>query len=278
MRKLFLNLLKIFNPGTIKIRHHYTHQPFFLDTFMHKGYWYHGKNRELDTMDFFRDCITPGSTVIEVGAHIGYVSQYLSSLTGETGKVLIFEPGINNIPYLQRNIAKLNNVELIQKAVSDKNGVANFYLENLTGQNNSLINDYQRFNAALANSGVKVSKKTVEVETVSLDSYLKQFYLNASINFIKMDIEGAELFALTGMTETLTKHKPNLMIEVTVNDYEVLQLLNNLDYILLNPKKRLVNNLKKVNGNILGIHKSRKEVLEKFGLLPLTDVIYSPVQ
>ncbi|PSR53202.1 FkbM family methyltransferase [Adhaeribacter arboris] len=273
MRKLVLRLLKLLNPGTIKIRHHYTHKPLFLDAFMHKGYWYHGKKREPETMNFFQETITPGNTIVEVGAHIGYISQYFSFLAGDKGKILIFEPGTNNIPYLQKNIAKLNNVVLVQKAVSNQNGVANFYLENLTGQNNSLINDYQRFNATLANSGVKVSKKMVEVETVTLDSYLKQFYPDTTIDFIKMDIEGAELIALTGMTETLKKYKPNLMIEVTVNDYEVIQILNDLGYNLFNPKKVRVNNFRKINGNVLGIHHSRPDVLDKFNVSLKSNVL-----
>ncbi|MDQ3290122.1 MAG: FkbM family methyltransferase [Bacteroidota bacterium] len=273
MRKLVLKLLKLFNPGTIKIRHHYTKLPFFLDAFMHKGYWYHGKNREPDTMNFFRDSISAGNTIVEVGAHIGYISQYFSVLTGDTGKVIIFEPGINNIPYLERNINNLTNVDLIQKAVSDKNGVQNFYLENLTGQNNSLIDNYTRFNASLAKSGVSVRTKTVQVETVTLDSYLEKSYPDVNIDFIKMDIEGAELMALTGMVNTLKKFKPNLMIEVTVNDHEVIQFLNDLDYYVFNPKKILVSGLKKINGNIFGIHKSRVDILQNFNYLPLNKVL-----
>src|SRR5687768_9187669 len=142
LRRIIIPLLKKLNPGKISIRHHYTKGRIVLDAFNHKGYWYHGRNREVDTMELFRKLIQPGFTVIEVGGHIGYITNYFSHLVGPLGKVYVFEPGENNLPYIKENIQKLTNVVLVQKAVSDTNGIARFYVEDLSGQNNSLLSDY----------------------------------------------------------------------------------------------------------------------------------------
>ena len=58
MRQLVIKILKKFNPGTIKIRHHLTKKPFYLDAFLHKGFWYYGSRREKDTIELFKVLIT----------------------------------------------------------------------------------------------------------------------------------------------------------------------------------------------------------------------------
>ncbi len=100
-RKGILPLLKFFNPGRVSIRHHYTGKKFSLDAFHHKGYWYHGKKREQATMELFGKLIKPNYTVIEIGGHIGYITNYFSHLV-PNGQVYVFEPGINNLPYLRK--------------------------------------------------------------------------------------------------------------------------------------------------------------------------------
>jgi FkbM family methyltransferase len=50
--------------------------------------------------------IRSGETIVEIGGHIGYLSIYLSDLVGPQGRVYVFEPGPNNIPYIRKNIAE----------------------------------------------------------------------------------------------------------------------------------------------------------------------------
>ena len=73
LRRIFLPLLQKLSPSEVHIKHHYTGQKFVLHPFINKGYWYHGKNREVDTMNLFKKFIKTGDTVIEVGANIGYI-------------------------------------------------------------------------------------------------------------------------------------------------------------------------------------------------------------
>ena len=117
LRSFIIPFLKKLNLGNIHIKHHYTGTKFKLDAFTHKGYWYHGKNREKVQMDIFKMIINEGDTVFELGAHIGYISLYFSKLVGPSGKLYVFEPGANNLPYTRVNIShsKSKNITLIEK-------------------------------------------------------------------------------------------------------------------------------------------------------------------
>ena len=96
-------------------------------------------------MLLFKKLINKGDTVIEVGGHIGFISLYFSKLVGKEGIVYVFEPGINNLPYLKNNVKEKHNIVLIEKGVGSSNARMPFYIENLSGQNNSFIKDYDMF-------------------------------------------------------------------------------------------------------------------------------------
>ena len=59
-RRTVLWLLRKFNPGDIRIRHHYTGTRLMIDAFKHKGYWFHGKRRESATMQLIGRIVKPG--------------------------------------------------------------------------------------------------------------------------------------------------------------------------------------------------------------------------
>src|SRR5688500_13872274 len=139
LRKPVLKLLKCFNRD-ISIRHHWVNQRLALNLYQHKGYWYYGRKREQDCVDQFYKLIGREDIGFEVGGHIGYLTQIFSSIARQ---VIVFEPGSNNLHYLRQNIQNSSNVELVEKAASDFNGTASFYLDPLTGQNNSLSKNYQ---------------------------------------------------------------------------------------------------------------------------------------
>lgn len=260
LRRIFIPLLKKLNPGKISIKHHYTGNKFVLDAFVHKGYWYYGKKREVETMERFRDFITPGSTIVEVGGHIGYISVFFSYLAGDKGRVIVFEPGNNNLPYIKENVSKLKNVMLIEKAVSDSNGTAKFYTENLSGQNNSLKPGYGKSVEKM--SYVKKEETVIEVETITLDTYFAN--TNIKPDFIKIDIEGAEDMAINGMKGTMSTAMPMLMIEITKNRQEVFALLKRSGYALFSPTSNTPIDEVEHYGNTFCLHTVRhKDLIAK---------------
>ena len=143
MRRVLLPIFARVNPGEVTIRNHYSGHALRLHSFRHKGYWFHGRRREAATMALFPRVIRQGDLVAEVGGHIGYISQYFSQLVGESGHVVVFEPGPNNLPFLRRNTRDLPNVQVVALGVGREPGHADFFIEGLTGQNNSFVANFE---------------------------------------------------------------------------------------------------------------------------------------
>jgi FkbM family methyltransferase len=264
-RRAALRVLRTVNPGDITIRHHWTGAPLRLHSFKHKGYWWHGKRRERATIERFYKLIGPGDTVIEVGGHIGYFAMLYASLVGPSGAVRVFEPGENNLPYLRRNLANMPHVAVIEEAVSNQAGEVTFWLEDLSGQNNSIIEDYYLLegNIALAGLDGGVTKRAVHVPCTTLDIFARSPELGGrAIDFIKIDVEGAELLVLQGAATLLATTRPAMMVEVTREAEPIFELLQKVDYRLSLADGTIVTRAEQMNGNIFCLPDDA--ALEKF--------------
>ena len=142
--------------------------------------------------------IHSGDVVLDIGAHIGYYTLQFANLVGSTGKVYAFEPEPKNFELLKKNVQinKHDNVVLIQKIVSDKDGIVEFFISKFDSIGNKL------FKSDESGSSIKVGSTT-------LDEYFKD--LKKKIDFIKMDIQGGEGKATLGMKNLLKENK-NLKI------------------------------------------------------------------
>ena len=130
-------------------------------------------------IEFCKKHIKKGQIVVDIGANIGYYTLIFAQLVGNSGKVFAFEPDPKNFEYLQKNIKlnEFNNIFLEKKAVSN----------NLT--KTKLFKDPQNLGGhSLIDPGK--GNESIEVETTTLDNYFKDF--NQKIDFIKIDVEGAE--------------------------------------------------------------------------------------
>lgn len=138
--------------------------------------------------------IKKGDIVLDIGANIGYYTLIFAKLIGEKGKVFAFEPEPTNFALLKKNVEinAYKNVILIQKAVSNRTGKLKLYLcEDNKG-------DHRTYNS-------HDGRKSIEIEAIRLDDYFKNY--DRKVNFIKMDIQGAEGNALQGMSKLLKKNK-----------------------------------------------------------------------
>jgi FkbM family methyltransferase len=253
LRKIILPIFSKINPGNIYITHHYTGDRILLHSFRHKGYWFHKRERERNTMSLFKKLINKGDTVIEIGGHIGYISLYFSNLIGKEGMVYVFEPGINNLPYLKNNIKDKCNIVVIEKGVGNCDACIPFYIENLTGQNNSFIKDFQGFIDNKKNSFVKnASVKEVTVDVVRLDNFI----INNKIspNFIKIDVEGYEFEVIKGMSYILKNIQPIFMIEIQDNYKSIYNVMKNENYLMFNDNLKLIKNFDELSGNTFFMH------------------------
>lgn len=133
-------------------------------------------------------------TVLDIGANIGYFSIVAGKVVGDSGKVFAFEPYPSTFEFLNKNIKTngLKNIVAVKKAVSNRAGVQRLYLANDPGEHSL---------------GGRDGVKSIDVEITTVD----EFMWGKKVDFIKMDVEGAEFHVLMGMTETI-KNNPNIKI------------------------------------------------------------------
>ncbi len=264
-RRIGLPVLRRINPGDITIRHHWTGRRFVLHSYRHKGYWYHRGNRELDTMLMSARLLGPGNVVVEVGGHIGYLSEFFAEMVGSHGSVDVFEPDPANASYLRRNLVGRPNCVLRGLAISDEPGKADFWVEDMTGQNNSLIKDYSALtdNARAAGTTPTIRRITVQPET------LDNVYGHAQrMDFLKIDVEGAEDQVVAGGRATISRLKPVILIEITRNREEVVGALTEMGYLLVEPNGLPVTEGAIRDPNCFALHiDAHRRVIEGLGLV-----------
>jgi len=153
------------------------------------------------TTALFKKLLTrKGMVFVDLGASVGYFSMIAAKLVGNSGRVYAFEPEPSSFDLLVKN-AKLNgfeNIVPVPKAVSNCDSVTNIFIPPRETPPSESPHVYQIFSA---HDGYE----SVSVQTVSLDSFFKD--KNYSVDFIKMDIEGAEVLALQGMANVIEKNR-----------------------------------------------------------------------
>lgn len=139
-----------------------------------------------------------GDVVVDAGAFCGPFTLYASKIVGKSGKVISFEPSPRNYEMLKRNVElnDLDNVILLKKGLWSSNTFLKF---NDDARESSLIFDNRDIN------------KIIKIPVVKLDDELKKLGIN-KLNFVKMDIESAEIEAIKGLKKTLKKNEVNLAI------------------------------------------------------------------
>jgi len=265
LRSIVLRLLRRANLGDMTIRHHYTNDRIKLHSFRHRGYWYFGKHREYETMSLFPKIIANGDFVVDIGGHIGYMSLYFADLVGSQGRVVVFEPGPNNLPYIRTNVQLHSNVRLMEEAITDSTGSVTLYTEELSGQNNSLLERYSVFEANMRATEVgQIKTYAITVRCTTLDTFLDAVGVGPP-SFVKIDVEGSELSVLRGMKKLLDVGNVALMIEVTEKHRAVYELLCDAGFRMFTDRKEPIETAAQVGGNIFCFKRGDKRMREMFG-------------
>ncbi len=151
-----------------------------------------------------------GEVVVDVGAHIGRYTLISSKRVGPKGKVIAIEAHPSVIKMLNRNIKlnRLTNVTTLNYAVYSKETKIKLY-------DHRKEVDATIYNTVMTGR-VKDRGEFVEVDANTLDNLLQQNGINAEdVNWVKIDVEGAELEVLRGATNVLSKSKNiALMVEI----------------------------------------------------------------
>lgn len=178
-------------------------------------------------ISYIKKYCVPGSTVLDIGAHMGTHTLFMSNFVGDYGKVIAIEPQLKLFRELFMNL-KLNNtknVQIMRYAVGNKNGEVQM---NTSAKNNE--------------GGTGVGSGGDYVEMVPIDQFN---FLNVSL--MKIDVEGLEDSVLEGARATIEINKPIIMIEImggniyeTAPDYvkkridATKKILNDMGYQVIN--------------------------------------------
>jgi FkbM family methyltransferase len=254
LRRMVLTVLRKLR-FDISILHHWV--PGYrikINSYLHKGYWFHGKNREAATMQAFARLIAPADRVVEVGGHVGYISTYFAFVTGPKGHVTVFEPGSNNLPYIRENIRsaignQMGRIELVEAAVGSETGTVSFFEDNLTGQNNSVVKNFSGLAANAKNAHVEARVDERIVQLVSLD----EFFKSDKINFVKIDVEGFEFSVLSGMKRMISESRPIIMVEIQADQKQIFDFFRLSSYQLVSPDGLVIMSENDLADNIFAI-------------------------
>lgn len=178
------------------------------------------KNENADILIWLIENFNTSQTMIDIGAKKG---KWFRSIKKHFPKnqSYVFEPIPNNYDKLKKTLAG-TNCNLYKVALSDKEGTMSFFVDL----------------DAIAWSGLKKQKnngnyKEIIVEVKKLDSFNFD-----NVGFIKIDVEGNELFTLNGAIQTIQKNRPIIYFEcadVHLENYgykskDLYNFFKNLDY------------------------------------------------
>ena len=165
--------------------------------------WRYRLRAERPEIRFLLNQLQLGQTVIDIGAHKGAYTYWMSQRVGSSGQVIAFEPQ----PELSQNLSKLtglfphNNIQTESFALSSMRGEAILSVPGDTpSPSASLVKNTNHNGSGIA------------VQTITLDEYVTDNNLS-SIHLIKCDVEGSELEVFQGGCDTLKQFKPVLMFE-----------------------------------------------------------------
>lgn len=142
-----------------------------------------------------------GDVVVDCGAHISVFTW--KALEAGAAKVIAVEPDPANLECLRRNFQEGDCGRVRGAGRRGRVEQAGKMTLNLGNGSNTGVNSMVE----------KESDKSIAVPVTTLDQLVKDLGL-AKVNFIKMDIEGAEREALAGALETLKKDRPRLMLDL----------------------------------------------------------------
>jgi FkbM family methyltransferase len=153
-----------------------------------KYYWFRDSYED-DERQALEACLTPGSVLFDVGAHVGFWEVALAS---KCSHIFAFEPSAGNFARLSRNVSQnhIENVTLVRAAASAQPGTLHFVEDG---------------------SMSHIAECGVATDAIALDDYVSE---HVPPDIVKIDIEGYAAAALRGMRHTLSEHRPTLFIEL----------------------------------------------------------------
>ncbi|MFA6923070.1 MAG: FkbM family methyltransferase [Bacteroidales bacterium] len=214
---------------------------------------------EKEELKFINELVKEETTILDIGANIGWYSLNLSKKFNNI-KIHAFEPVSKTFNYLNSNLSinNITNVKTYNFGFSDEEKNIDIYCyPECMG------------NSSLANLSGNSSVEKINCKFTKVDLFVKQN--NLKIDFIKCDVEGAELLVFKGAIETLKKDKPVVFTEIlrkwsakfNYHPNDILALFSNIGYNCYVIRNNNLEKFEKVDDstletNYIFIHKDKK--------------------
>jgi FkbM family methyltransferase len=143
--------------------------------------------------------IRPGDIVLDAGANVGVFTR--KALWAGASKVIAIEPGPENLECLRRNLTseiESGRVVLFPKGVWDKGDVLKFAIDPNDSAEDSFVRPIE-------------NAEFVQIPVTTVDELVAELHL-PRVDFIKMDIEGAEQKAVLGARNTISRYHPRMAL------------------------------------------------------------------
>jgi FkbM family methyltransferase len=200
-----------------------------------QGIWLHLNPRT--GRDYFNGDVEPevqavlrvylrsGMTVYDIGANIGFFSLLAARLVGGIGRVTAFEADPEIAARLRENVSRNQGapISVEEKAVwSSSNQL-------LFARANAEVSPDRGLGQVIDNDSEESAPGTIRVEGVSVDEYVRK---SAAPDFIKCDVEGAEVEVFRGAEKLLKERRPLILCEMhgEENRQTLLKLFADLGY------------------------------------------------
>ena len=181
---------------------------------------------EMDELEMQLNLIEPDYSVFDIGGNLGWYSMHVAK-ERPGAKIFTFEPIKSTFELLNENIRinRFTNIETFNYGFSDTEGEMTFYFDPALSVNASL--------ADLSNNNQLVK---VICYVKKLDNFIKE--KNYKVDFIKCDVEGAELLIYQGGMELISNQRPVIFSEMlrkwaakfNYHPNDIIELLSGEEY------------------------------------------------
>ena len=164
-----------------------------------------GQQFESVTREAIMSRVHDGMTVLDIGANIGYYTVQMAHKVGDKGNIIAFEPNPVMMAELQSSVRlnKFTNVITEQVALSDSKGTAEFCIPETGKESHGSLKQNITF----------TTRNQFNVQTDRLDDVLRRLNIS-KVDFIKIDVEGAEMLVFNGASNLLSgQYKPCIIFE-----------------------------------------------------------------
>jgi FkbM family methyltransferase len=162
-----------------------------------RAYWAYKSLIEARELSTLRAYVQAGSTVVDVGANIGFFALRFADWVGAGGRVVAIEPESVNVESLRGRVRR--------RGLEDRIAIVNAAAIEAPGRVFLQLNPDSPADHRVAETGTAA-------EAVSVDTVLEGGAFPA-VSLIKIDVQGAELRVLRGARRTIARSTPALFVE-----------------------------------------------------------------